>query len=774
VSKKYKRTSTLPTGEALEARVRRAMQEGRFQQALELSKQLNKQDPTPAHHELVRQTHLGRAQQLRTQGHLRDAQVVLNNALALGDDPNFLVQIAEELAACGAARQALALLNRHPEGTARSRILARAADVAVERGPSGRNELPEALRGPFDAVLRAFVQVEAGEDDAARDTLQGIGLQSPFLEWKLLLRGLMAYYQKDDTRAVENWQRLSAERLPARLAAPLRSEIDAAFRNAQTQGVQALLRKQADRLQTSDTVQQLRALQFMMHDSGQLAQGFRAAERLLPTFRQHLPNAIPRLAACFYWAVITNGEVEDVVRYERVFGGPADDPRLARLRALQAEHIGELEEAHRRWQQFEQNIQGNPAWGAHSNRARALVWTHMGKNAAAVPDLDKMPNLPPFLREHPDRPPKLKPSAEDCFTKSLDLAPDQLNAHESLFQYLLRREEDRKAERAARRLLEQFPQHAPTLEALGDLLQRKHRDAEAVTAFQRAVQASPLERRLRKKLSTAHLFKARSEAEAGHFDAARAEYQSALAGDASNVASVLCKWAACEFKAGDTARAEELLAQAQAQAGSRLAVAYSMLIETIRLKLPAPLKTRFNREFNEALGEPPTGRAAVAVAETAAVHHQADITYHGQKTHEKKVFGYLDNALKADLSEEELRRATAALAELESIKLLQRYADQGRDRFPQNPYFPFLQAEGFLAQGPNRAPVWKLQPLLAEAHRLAEALPEGEERQTLLDEIEERQQLTGMSGGLFGMMEGLFGGFMDEFDYDDEDEDDGW
>ena len=51
-------------------------------------------------------------------------------------------------------------------------------------------------------MLQAFRQVEAGQDEAARESLQGIGLQSPFLEWKLLLRGLLAYYQGDDVRAV--------------------------------------------------------------------------------------------------------------------------------------------------------------------------------------------------------------------------------------------------------------------------------------------------------------------------------------------------------------------------------------------------------------------------------------------------------------------------------------------------------------------------------------------------------------------------------------------
>ena len=40
-----------------------------------------------------------------------------------------------------------------------------------------------------------------------------------FLASVVLLRGLLAYYQEDDVRALENWQRLHPERLPFRLAA---------------------------------------------------------------------------------------------------------------------------------------------------------------------------------------------------------------------------------------------------------------------------------------------------------------------------------------------------------------------------------------------------------------------------------------------------------------------------------------------------------------------------------------------------------------------------
>src|SRR5204862_1272396 len=128
-------------------------------------------------------------------------------------------------------------------------------------GQAGRDALPEALRPQFDLVTQAFAHAEAGRDEEARAALQGVGLQSPFLEWKVLLRGLLAYYQNDDARALENWQRLDPQRLPARLAAPLRYLIDPPYREALPPDAQAALRKKSDRLVGSGLVQPMRTLQ---------------------------------------------------------------------------------------------------------------------------------------------------------------------------------------------------------------------------------------------------------------------------------------------------------------------------------------------------------------------------------------------------------------------------------------------------------------------------------------------------------------------------------
>jgi tetratricopeptide (TPR) repeat protein len=769
-AKRKHRGAEAATPALLRARVERAAREGRFQQALELAKQLHKQEPSPPHLELLRRAYLGRARQLRGQGHTRDAVTVLRAALAVDrSNAEWLGQIAAELAQSGEVKEALALLT--PDAPAAAAVLAHAADAAVPQGDAGRALLPAAWQADFARVVAAFRFAEAGNDEAARAELQLIGLRSPFLEWKLLLRGLQAYYQHDDARALENWQRLAPDRVPARLAAPYRFHLDAAFRAAQPPETQAILQRQFDRVQGSTLLQRLRLLRAALAETDDLAPAFRHAEALLPDLRREAPHLETRLAACFYWAVM-DSRPDDVRRYQRVFGRPADDPNFHRLNGLAHDRHGNPEAAHREWQGYEKDVAADPArWPAgQAERARALIWLHMGRNAAAIPDDEQAAKLPRFLRDDPDRPRPLKPSAEPCYQRALELAPDLLEAHEALFRLHRAAGRAAKAEKAGRALLERFPDHVPTLEGLGDVLLDREKYAEALELARRAFQAHPLDRTLRGKVVTTHMYLARSHAEADRFDDGRREYQAALAlAEERDAPGVLCRWAACEFRAKDDARAEELLRQARARAPSPLGVAYLMLVESVRLKLPRPLKARFEAEFKAGLEAPPTAAAAAFLAQTVYALHRHGAVYHGQKTHAKKVLAYVERARGADFGEQQLEDVCDVLAGMKATRAARRFTEFGTEKYPSNPLFPFLTALTYFTDDPLRTPVYPTKSLLETAERLARARPPDEKRDRLLEAIQLRlKALAALNPFGFGFMPDVFDDFFGGPDEDDD------
>ena len=768
--------STHPSPQFDRARLERATAEGRFQQALELAKQLYRQEPKPEHLKILKDAYLERARQQVHTGHSRDAVATLDAAVPLDPtDEAWLAALATTLAAAGGVRQALALLDRISPAEA-ERVRAQVVDSAIRLGAAGREMLPANLHADFDRIVQAFAQVEAGQDEAARETLQAIGLKSPFQEWKVLLRGLQAWYAKDEARALEIWQRLEPSRVPARLAAPFRARLEPAFMAAQSAGLQASLTRQLHRVTDNGLMASLRTIRAEMENKQSLAQAFRLAEGLLPTLRTQAPRAAEQLARCFYWAILDTGP-DDITRYQRVFGAPVDDPHFNRLRALAGERSDEDTMAHAAWQRYEHDLRENPMhWPADQlTRARALVWLRMAHNAADV--ADGPPSIMPFdfMDEKPRKRRPLNPSVEQCFQHSIDLAPDQVDAYVDLVNHLLGQNQKSKAEKAVRKLLQRFPNHGQSLEVLAEL--RKDADpAEALELYGRALQANPLEPRLRSKICEAHLVAACQDAAQSRFVEARQHLdEAATLGDNLAPGRLLAVRAVIAYKAGQNEEAETLRAQANAAAGLPLLVTFLVLGEAVRLKLDRSLKARFEKEFKEGIDcATPSAADAALLARFVAMLLMRGLDYHGMKTHVKKVVAYLERVKPHEANESQWMAIAVALGEMGvGIRILRRIARTGQGLFPKSPVFRIMEVNALLLRGnPKPGDFYPLQQLLAEAEQLARDMPPGEQRDHYLTLTAELMKRVNMLNPFAAMMDGAFGSFFDGANDDDDEDDD--
>ena len=771
VAHKSKTRGTATSSVPLSERIVRARYEGRFQHALELARQQYKQDPSEANLALVRQVSFERGQQLQAQGQLTEAATVFGNCVDMGGPPEFQRKLAEKLAACGNLSRSLTLMQSAGDSQSIGKVLASAVDQAVSQGR--RQMLPADLQPQFDNLLQAFAQAEAGHDEQVGTLLQSIGLQSPFMEWRTLLRGLLAYYAKDDQRAMEIWQRLDPKRLPARLAAPLRFGLDAGYRAAQAPAAQNLLRQQFDRLQGVGLVAGLRSVQALLTQEDRMPQAFRLIEGHVAALRKQAPDLVARLAACFRWAIIDVGNPEDQDRYARLFGTPPDDPKLHRMAALALEKRGYMWDAHEAWQMFEKDVAGNPGiWpGDTARHVRALVWAHIGTIAAVgTDDLeddegDDFDEDDFFGREEREDG-SFRPSAEECLRKSLELAPEVLSTHEALLGFYMERKKPAQAIEAGKKLLEHFPDHALALETLGTLAMVEGRLPDARAYFQRAVRANPLERRLRFQLGKLHELQAREHSANKRYDEARSECQSALAmHDTSGRHNLTCLAAIIELKTKNTQRFEELVAQAEKEArNQRLPIVHALMCKGFRQKLTPAQKKPFVQEFEAALGRPLAPAFVGLMVEQMLAQRLAGPPYRGQKAHEKKILSLVENASLKEFPEKVLANLCCALKDLQEHKLRKRCLDHARKRFPANPDFLLEYAEYLLQHARN---TYQAERSLSRAHKLIEALPDGERKGQLRERVAELEEdLHGRFNPMNLMFRRMMGfGFADEEDY---------
>ena len=238
-----KPAKALPTIASIEAH----LASGNLAAAAIAARQLHQGEPSPESLALSRRIVLAQAHSAIDRKHAADFEQAFTAATKLApDDAAWQIERAMLLAQWGQLPQALMLLPADAEEAMRLLAVAHAADRSIRfKSYAG---LPDEHHEGCKNTILAFAKFERGEDEAAREMLQAIGLQSPFLEWKLLLRGLMTFTVNDDAKALENWQRLNPVRLPARLAAPLRLKIDPAFRALQTPTRAAQLHDQARQL----------------------------------------------------------------------------------------------------------------------------------------------------------------------------------------------------------------------------------------------------------------------------------------------------------------------------------------------------------------------------------------------------------------------------------------------------------------------------------------------------------------------------------------------
>ncbi len=744
-------TPAAPTPARVEAALRAADLPG----AVRAARDLHESAPTADNLALRKRVLREAADALIDAG--RSFNVVLTEADAVTpDDPAWLSERAAWLAKAGKLADALARVEPLADPAARTKLLGHAADRAVRT--KSLDGLPVEFHPAAAAVQAALSHHAAGDDEAARESIQGVGLQSPFLDWKLFVRGLAGYAAGDDGRARENWQRLDPARLATRLAAPLRAVIDPEYKVAQVSDAAAMLAKRYELLTAGPVLDGLRAVRQELGRDKPLVAAFRYAGVVLPDLKRSASHLVPRLANCFYHAIVHHGEPGDLPRYRSLFGEPPDDPKFHRLEALVCEQTGDLPAAHKHWQDYERWLAAGPAgWPpATAERARAIVWARMAENAARHAarggvTARALAGFPQARRLGKAAP--LAPPPADCLARAAALAPDWAEPALQLFAAYRGQNRAADAERIARGLLARTPDDLAALTALADLLGDEGRAGDAADVWLRASAVNPLDRGLRFRAASALLNAARARLVAGEVADAETlltRHRPLLAGEAAGhlfaLASVLA------LKSGVAENAEELRASAVAVPGQRLACVYRIAVDSQLAKLKPAQKTAATKRFKDALAVPPTPLEVNQFLAAADAYRLAKVAYRGQKAHEKLALDAVEVCLPADSPAVDFERLGEVLLGKHEWRHLLKLATGCARRFPAEPFFVYAKA---VALYERRERAFYVEARLEKAKELVRKSADARHK-ALLPRIEE---LMKQLDAPFDLLGNLFGDF---------------
>jgi tetratricopeptide (TPR) repeat protein len=759
-ARKRRRTAASPNVSQLRQRTTAALAREAFQNAQKLAKDLYKRSPTAEHRRWLAEATVGRAVELRQSAQTTDAVAMLRTIVEhVCELPDLLVRCAGELMLAGDWQTADQLAQQVEDASLLSQLEVLRIDAALLQGAAGLVGLADDLRPAAQAVLRALEAQAQGDDAAAGAALATIPDASPLHDWKLFIQGLTAFYAGDPA-ALELWQQLTPDRAPAAMAAPFRAQLDAAFLNHQPEPRQAQWRAFGQRLYATDWLDTLTEVSNLV-GRGKLPTALRRAGEAWSAIPGEQVEVRQRVQRTLYWEVARHGTVRDVNTYVRLFGGPSDDPELHRLWALHDERRDDLPSAQEWWRAYERDLAQDAMISAEDEAlARSLVWSHMGQLAE-----HSRPPLPEALRPPPelDDEAACPVPASECYRRSIELAPQNLEAHERLLELLHAEENQPEVAVAARHLLEHFPEHQQALETLADDAFRGDRWDEAVALQERAVRARPHDTALTERLDFYQLGLSRLRAQQGQFDIARSILEAQLHKETADRSHLLCRLAAVEYKAGQQQHGEELFERACQTAPSRLVAVFEMLVQSVRMPLDAKHVRQLDREFRRALKGKADGPSAVALLSLLGALKAAGIGYKGLPAHERLILQYLKRAAKEPFSEADLQEICRCLSVFPGNKLWLDFATKGSRAYPRQPAFPFAVALYYLSFGPEQCPWHKADDALHTALDLAHADPAYADLRQPIEAAHAVVESAMLMSGMQAMAE-LFG-----FDEDDED-----
>jgi hypothetical protein len=765
-----------------------------YKDAVKQAKLIYKDDASAENHRLLERAYFLRAQQLRRAGMEGSAIEVSRHLLEFGvTDAQVLEDLPPLLLKLCMEQDAYRIGGQPHAPDPNSRLFQLAADQAVLHPDRAQPPSPEA--GQEAALVRqALERLHSGDESKALALVHEIARGSPLSEWKLFLRGLAAFYRRDEAESEANWSRLDPQRAPSHIAARLRTLVHdhqtSSTGREDIDGLEVLvfgerilpsLKELSDLISKNRWVDALRRI-------GPLRTKLRAVD---PRLAERLTRALiaPLLEHVMDLDYLT-GALR-VKEFASVAEPCAMDPSWNRLWGLAREGPqGDPPAAIPHWEGYARDLRSVAALKDEERPlAEALVWKHIAELHLEMLEELSDDDFDDFdVEEAPEQDAgSLARKAIDCIERSLQLAPRHRPTYDLLIEARQQLNEPEEVQAVRKRIVAAFPEDVDSLVDLAMDHQRRNEPSVALDYMLRARKQKPLDESLIDLEVAIRSSLARSLALAKRWDEGRAQFAAVeqLQPKQLGCYVYLAKKAIFETKAGQREPADRLEQEALCLLAEPTPLWLVYRVESIRYKLTKATQDHYKNLWKDALRKKSRSDSAAAMASYLSALTAAKVDYAGQDKDARDLLAYLERTCRLRYSRDDLEQVCIFLGQVPgSLSLTRKLVARGvKDKLD------FAMLHMLAAQAEYQSDRFSFRPAEMRKHleialKLAEAstrridvelLPAIKQLLSVLNEVASRTiwfpLFTGAGGSPVGQAAPAARRSMFDWIVDDEDED---
>ncbi len=659
----------------LPARAAEALQQERFKEAVELFKQLVRQDPRPEWKESLADAYGGRARALAAKGMFKEAAMVLENILALGGmlrDPHLyatcLIRDGQQAKAAAHLLHCVASGALPAGQRAALEELAAALLVAAPLLPAPAcPDPPEAARwrelaAASREALAAWVDGATAEE--MNRHLERISLRSAFRPIRLLLKCL-AILPPDPERT----RRLLETIGPGSPFFPFRQAAEAAVRAGPGLDADAWHRLSPAQQAFSAETGGLQAAS--VQSLGRLSAAARGGPAALFTWllkQADLPQSEVRSACLNLLPQLP----DRVPQFEKSFG-PLPPLQRHRVRALAAEARGDWEAAERSW-----SLAAQLAGAAEDRTSRlssGVIYRHLAHLAALHPEIEGDGESDPGIF---------------YLERSGDVDPDHIPTVLARIAYYREELREKDWHRLADEAVQRFPDDSQILLQATQSAVARRAYKKAAGFARRLLRIDPINAGVRRQMIELQLAHARKQMRAKRPDLAAKELSQAAEWDRPDAPSGLLRIARglVALQGGDKEQADAWLREGVALAGGGVAGWLRAVLEAELMRCAGGDALWLREELAAACRTTPTKEPVMAVA-SALGQTEAGENKRAVSSLLLGMHAWLLQGAGIVWSPAEFQALADVFVRFDAFELLRDYARAARGREPANPEWRF-------------------------------------------------------------------------------------